>query len=49
VDEYLVREGRLKRVSSREDLDALRVEKKLSGSPRRRTGTRAEVAELILK
>jgi predicted glycosyltransferase len=49
VDEYLVREGRLRRVSSREDLDALRVEKKGDTSPRRRTGARAEVAELILK
>ncbi|HEX8352126.1 MAG TPA: DUF354 domain-containing protein [Pyrinomonadaceae bacterium] len=49
VDEQLVREGRLRRISTREDLDALRVEKKGDTSPRRRTGVRAEVAELILR
>jgi predicted glycosyltransferase len=49
LDEQLVREGRLKRISSREELDALRVEKKGDTSPRRRSGVRAEVTELILK
>jgi hypothetical protein len=49
VDEQLVREGRLKRISTREDVDALRVEKKGDTSPRRRTNVRAEVADLILK
>jgi uncharacterized protein len=49
LDEQLVREGRLKRIASREDLEALRVVKKGDASPRRRTGVRAEVAELILK
>lgn len=49
VDEHLVREGRLKRISSREDLASLRVEKKGDTSPRRQTGVRAEVAELILQ
>jgi predicted glycosyltransferase len=48
VDEYLVREGRLKRISSREDLESLRVEKKGDTSPRRKSGVRAEVAELVL-
>jgi predicted glycosyltransferase len=48
IDEYLVREGRLKRIASREDLESLRVEKKGHTSPRRRTDVRAEVAELIL-
>ncbi len=48
VDEQLVREGRLKRIGTREDLEALRVEKKGDTSPRRRTGVRAEVAELVL-
>jgi predicted glycosyltransferase len=48
VDEHLVREGRLKRISSREDLEGLRVGKKGDTSPRRRSGVRAEVAELIL-
>ena len=49
IDEYLVREGRLKRIASREDLQSLRVEKKGDTSPRRRTGVRAEVAELIME
>jgi predicted glycosyltransferase len=49
VDEQLVREGRLKRVTTREDLDSLRVGKKGDARPRRRTGVRAEVAGLILQ
>ena len=49
VDEYLVREGRLKRIATREDLDALRVEKKSDTRPRRATGVRAQVAEMILE
>jgi predicted glycosyltransferase len=49
VDEYLVREGRLKRIAAREDLDALRVEKKGDTRPRRATSVRAQVAELILE
>jgi uncharacterized protein len=48
LDEQLVRESRLKRISTREDLESLRVEKKGDTSPRRRSGVRAEVAELIL-
>jgi predicted glycosyltransferase len=48
VDEQLVREGRLKRISTRDDLESLRVEKKRDAAPRRATGVRAEVAELIL-
>ena len=48
VDEQLVREGRLLRVATREDLDRLRVGKKPGASPRRRSGVRAEVASLIL-
>ena len=48
LDEQLVREGRLKRIATREDLESLRVEKKGDTSPRRRTNVRAEVAELIL-
>ncbi|HEX7957562.1 MAG TPA: DUF354 domain-containing protein [Pyrinomonadaceae bacterium] len=49
VDEQLVREGRLKRIATREDLESLRVEKKGNTRPRRRTGVRAEVADLILE
>ena len=48
VDEQLVREGRLKRIATREDLEGLRIEKKKSADPRRARGVRAEVAELIL-
>jgi len=48
VDEQLVREGRLKRIATREDLEGLRVEKKKAARPRRAKGVRAEVAELIL-
>jgi hypothetical protein len=48
VDEQLVREGRLKRIATREDVESLRVEKKGDTSPRRRTNVRAEVAGLIL-
>jgi predicted glycosyltransferase len=49
LDEQLVREGRLKRISSGEDVEGLRVEKKGATNARRKTGVRAEVAELILK
>jgi hypothetical protein len=48
VDEELVRQGRLRRIGSREDLDALSVEKKQASSPRRALHVRAEVADLIL-
>lgn len=48
VDEALVREGRLKRISTREDLDSLKIEKKRGPRPRRALGVRAEVADLIL-
>jgi predicted glycosyltransferase len=48
VDEQLVREGRLKRIATRADLESLRVEKKGDPDARRATGVRAEVAQLIL-
>jgi hypothetical protein len=48
VDEYLVREGRLMRLATREDLDKLRVEKKRGATPRRAPHVRAEVADEIL-
>lgn len=48
VDEQLVREGRLIRVGSREELRALRFEKKGERAPRRASGVRAEVAGLVL-
>jgi predicted glycosyltransferase len=49
VDEELVREGRLRRIGTREELQALRVEKKKSANARRALHVRAEVADLILE
>jgi predicted glycosyltransferase len=49
VDEELVREGRLRRILTREDLNALPVEKKNEAHARRALHVRAEVAELILE
>lgn len=49
IDEELVREGRLRRIATREDLDALTVEKKREADARRALHVRAEVADLILK
>jgi predicted glycosyltransferase len=48
IDEELVREGRLRRIATREDLDALPVEKKRSAHARRATHVRSEVVNLIL-
>jgi uncharacterized protein len=48
IDEELVREGRLKRIATREDLDALPLEKKRGAEARRARHVRAEVADLIL-
>jgi hypothetical protein len=47
LDEDLIREGRLRRISTREDLNALPVEKRGKTLPRRALHVRAEVAELI--
>jgi len=49
IDEELVREGRLRRISTREDLEDLPLEKKGSTAPRRAAGVRAEVVKLILE
>jgi uncharacterized protein len=48
IDEELVREGRLRRLSTREDLDALPVEKKREAAARRALHVRSEVVDLIL-
>jgi predicted glycosyltransferase len=48
VDEELVRAGRLLRISTREELQNLRIEKKGATHARRARGVRAEVADLIL-
>ena len=49
VDEELVREGRLRRISTREDLQNLPIEKKPQTKPRRALHVRKEVADLILE
>ncbi len=49
VDEELVREGRLKRLRTRADIDGLRVVKKDAAHARRATGVRGQVADLILE
>lgn len=49
VDEELVREGRLRRISTQEDLQSLPIEKKPQAQPRRALHVRAEVADLILE
>jgi predicted glycosyltransferase len=49
LDEELVREGRLRRISTRDDLQALPIEKKREAHARRADGVRAEVADLILE
>ncbi|HEY0080570.1 MAG TPA: DUF354 domain-containing protein [Pyrinomonadaceae bacterium] len=49
IDEELVRQGRLLRINTREDLRALRIEKKRAARPRRAAHVRAQVAELILQ
>jgi predicted glycosyltransferase len=48
IDEELMREGRLRSISTRDDLEALPVEKKRKASPRHALHVRAEVADLIL-
>ena len=48
IDEELVREGRLQRIGTREELDALVIEKKRDAHARRAHHVRAEVADQIL-
>jgi predicted glycosyltransferase len=49
VDEQLVREGRLLRLATRADVDALPLLKKNSAAPRRAAHIRAQVADMILR
>lgn len=49
LDESLVREGRLRRINTREDLAALPIEKKRETTARRALGVRDEVVNLILE
>jgi predicted glycosyltransferase len=48
VDQALVREGRLMRLATRADVDALPLEKKRAADARRAAHVRAQVADLIL-
>lgn len=48
LDEELVREGRLRRITTRADLQSLPIEKKRQTNARRALNVRAEVADLIL-
>ena len=48
IDEELIREGRLRRIRTREDLAALPVEKKRNAQARHAPHVRAEVTELIV-
>jgi hypothetical protein len=48
LDLELIREGRLQRISTPDDIEALTVEKKGKTSPRRALNVRAEIADLIL-
>ncbi|MDQ3665318.1 MAG: DUF354 domain-containing protein [Acidobacteriota bacterium] len=47
VDEELVREGRLQRISTQQDLQSLPIQKKAQAQPRRALHVRAQVADLI--
>ena len=49
LDEELVREGRLQRISTRADLQSLRIEKKQAPNACRALNVRAEVVNLILE
>jgi predicted glycosyltransferase len=49
IDEELVREGRLRRISSREEIESLMITKKQELKPRNATSVRAEITALILE
>jgi predicted glycosyltransferase len=48
IDEQLLREGRLLRITSREDIEGIAVEKKRGANPRRATSVQDQVVNLIL-
>src|SRR5437763_304238 len=48
VDEQLVKEGRLMRIASREDIESIELRKKSAVNPRNATGIRQEIIDLIL-
>src|SRR5256714_3939205 len=49
VDEQLVKEGRLMRIASREDVESIELRKKRAVNPRNATGIRQEIIDLILE
>jgi hypothetical protein len=49
IDEALVEEGRLRRISTSEDVRELPIQKKLTATPRRAVHVATEVANLILE
>lgn len=49
IDEELVNEGRLQRLSARDEIESLMVEKKSGAEPRHATGVKAEITRLILE
>ena len=49
IDEELIREGRLNRIQSREEISGLSVEKKYGLNPRDATSVREQIVELILQ
>ena len=48
VDEQLVNEGRLMRIASRQDVESIELRKKSAVNPRKATGIRQEIVDLIL-
>ena len=48
IDEELVREGRLQRISSREEIESLRIVKKSGLNPRRASHVYNEIVGLVL-
>ena len=49
IDEELVREGRLQRIGSREEVESLVIRKKQQLKPRNATSVKAEITRLILE
>lgn len=49
VDEELLREGRLQRITSKEDFSSLGIQKKQNREPRNVRGVREEIVKLILE
>ncbi|HYJ88128.1 MAG TPA: DUF354 domain-containing protein, partial [Pyrinomonadaceae bacterium] len=48
IDEQLVKEGRMQKLSTPEDISALRIQKKIPADPRNAADVKREVTDLIL-